>query len=199
MGNDRPNMVNCREVGEAAGVVIYALRIEVKAFVIGQQPQTLDDLEEKAKLAESIETMKSKPSVDRVNVLQETYDKNLGELTRSLTALQDIVSQQSRDLQFVKNNIRSQDFPRRPMPQQPSFGRNFRPFCQRCKKLGHQTDNCVRRPQAGDMVCFNCNQREHLKSQCPKLRRNQTSGLQRSPLNYQGASQNGAGKRPGQA
>lgn len=184
---------------ETKSIILRGLLPEIKAFVIGQQPQTLDDLEEKAKLAESIENVKPRPSLDKVNMLQETYGKNLGELTRSLAALQDIVRQQSRDLQFVKNNIRSQSFTRRSAPQQPSFGGNFKPFCQRCKQFGHQADNCVRRPQAGDTVCYNCNQRGHLKRQCPRLRRNQTEGPQRNHLNYQGAPQSGAGKRPNQA
>ena len=184
---------------ETKSIILRGLLPEIKAFVIGQQPQTLDDLEAKAKLAESIENMKPKPNQDKVNMLQETYGKNFGELTKSLSALQDTVQQQSRDLQFVKNNIKSQGFTRRSNPQQPSFGRNFKPFCQRCKQYGHQTDNCVRRPQAGDTVCYNCNQRGHLKRQCPRLRRNQAEGRQRNHLNYQGASQSGAGKRPNQA
>ena len=185
---------------ETKTIILRGLLPEIKAFVIGQQPETLDDLEAKTRLAESIESMKPKSNIDRVNMLQETCDKNLGDLSKSLSALQEIVRQQSQDLQFVKNSIQNQGIRRRSFSQQPNFGRSFRPFCQRCKRLGHQTDNCVRRPQASDVVCYNCNQRGHLKRQCPRLKKNEPGRPTREvSLNYQRASHSGAGKRPNQA
>ena len=182
---------------ETKSIILRGLLPEIKAFVIGHQPETLDDLEAKARLAESIESMKPKPNYDRVNMMQEAYDKNLGDLSKSISDLQETVRQQNRDIQFVKNNIRRREPSTRDPMQQPGFGRGFKPFCQRCRRQGHTADNCVRRQQSTDVTCYNCSQRGHLKRQCPMLLRRQPGRTPRGvPLNYQGASQNGAGKGP---
>ena len=144
---------------ETKSIILRGLLPEIKAFVTGHQPETLDDLEAKVRLAESIESMKPKPNFDRVNMMQEAYDKNLGDLSKSISNLQETVRQQNRNIQFVKNNIRRWEPSTRDPMQQPGFGRGFKPFCQRCRRQGHTTDNCVRRQQSTDVTCYNYNQK----------------------------------------
>ena len=107
---------------ETKSIIFRGLLPEIKPFIIGQQPETLDDLEAKARLAESIESMKPRQNLDRVNMMQETYDKNLEDFSKSISNLQEIVLQQSRDLQILRNNIRRWGPNTRDPMQQPSFG-----------------------------------------------------------------------------
>ena len=182
---------------ETKSIILRGLLPAIKAFVIGQQPANLEELETKARLAESIENLKPKETTsDRVNLMQDTYNKSLGDLAKSINSLEDLVRQQGRDVQFMKNNLRGQQFqPRRPPFQNSGVTGNFRPFCQRCNRNGHTADNCIRRPHPSDIVCYQCNRRGHVKQECPQLRQrsmNRWNGPNRSPLNYQNASQNGA-------
>ena len=193
---------------ETRSIIIRGLLPAIKAFAIGQQPETLDDLETKANLAESIEDIKPRSlPVDKVNMIQETYDKGIGELTAALNRMRDEVRQQARDMQYLRNNLRFQTPSRR--FSDPSFNTrgNYQPYCQRCNKAGHNPGNCTRRPQPGDLTCYFCNRRGHLKRNCPELgktriglqlRQNFSSSNNRPSLNYTRATQSGAGTRPRQ-
>ena len=187
---------------ETRSIILRGLQPTIKAFVIGQQPATLEDLETKAKLAESIEKITPKnPSTDKVNLMQDTYNKTIGDLTRSIQGLEEQIKQQNRDVQFMKNNMRSQRYSQgRGIAQYPETTKgNFQPFCQRCKKMGHRASNCVRRPEASDMICFRCNRRGHLKRDCNQARGNQiqSSNFHQHPLNFRKASQDGGVTRFG--
>ncbi|GKE50349.1 putative reverse transcriptase domain-containing protein [Tanacetum coccineum] len=47
--------------------------------------------------------------------------------------------------------------------------------CGKCGKLGHKTAAC-RCLDRKDMTCFNCNEKGHLKRDCPKLKKNGQGG-----------------------
>ena len=186
---------------ETRSIILRGLLPGIKAFVIGQQPADLEEVELKAKLAESIENLKPKDaSSDRVNLMQDTYNKSLGDLSKVINNLEGMVRQQGRDVQFMKVNMRSQPFQgRSPQGQNPVVRGNFRSYCQRCHRSGHTTVNCIRRPQPSDAICYQCNRRGHLKNDCPQLKQrqfNQWNGAKRQSLNYQNASQNGAVTQP---
>ena len=181
---------------ETKSIILRGLLPAIKAFVIGQQPANLEELETKARLAESIENLKPKETTtDKVNLMQDTYNKSLGDLAKSINSLEGLVRQQGRDVQYMKSNFRGQQFQRRPSFQNPNVTGNFRQFCRRCNRSGHNTDNCIRRPHPSDIVCYQCNRRGHVKQDCPQLKQ-RNPGRWNSPsgrsLNYQGASQNGA-------
>ena len=184
---------------ETRSIILRGLLPGIKAFVIGQQPANLEEVELKAKLAESIENLKPKDtSSDRVNLMQDTYNKSLGDLSKAINNLEDLVRQQGRDVQFMKSNMRNQQFQVRGQSQgqSPVMKGSFRPYCQRCNRSGHTTLNCIRRPQPSDVTCYQCNRRGHLKNDCPQLKQRQWNGPKRQPLNYQNASQNGAVAQP---
>ena len=148
---------------ETRSIILRGLLPNIKAFVIGHQPETLDDLESKARLAESVEKLKPRePQVDRINMLQENHLKRLEDLAKIIEQLQGTMNQQRRDMAFVKSSLSRG----RPNQGNPG-GESFWPFCSRCKIYGHTIGNCVRRPQPGDLVCFRCNQRGDIKRECP--------------------------------
>ena len=95
--------------------------------MIGQQPADLEEVELKAKLVESIENLKPKDtSSDRVNLMQDIYNKSLGDLSKAINNLEGMVRQQGRDVQFMKANMRSQQFQGRNLQgQNPVVRGNF--------------------------------------------------------------------------
>ena len=174
--------------------------------MISQQPETLDELEAKAKLAESIEELKPQSlPAEKINLIQETYDKGIGDLAASLERIREDMRQQARDVQFLKNNLRTSSWPRGDRGSQANPRGNFREYCVRCNRSGHSLDNCVRRPQPQDIYCTFCNRRGHLRKDCMsrmRLENNRRPSLRPTgpnpPLNYPRAAQNGAGARPRQ-
>ena len=46
-------------------------------------------------------------------MIQETYDKGIGELTTAMYRMRDEVRQQARDMQYLRNNFRFQTPSRR--------------------------------------------------------------------------------------
>ena len=91
---------------ETRSIILRGLLPGIKAFVIGQQPADLEEVELKAKLAESIENLKPKDaSSDRVNLMQDTYNKSLSDLSKAINNLEGMVRQQGRDVQFMKVNM----------------------------------------------------------------------------------------------
>ena len=194
--------------GETRSIILRGLLPSIKAFVISQQPETLDELEAKAKLAESIEELKPQGlPAEKVNLIQETYDKGIGDLAASMERLREDMRQQARDVQFLKNNLRLSSWPRGDRNSQTSPRGNFRDYCTRCNRPGHTLDNCVRRPPPRDMTCHFCHRKGHFKRDCLTMNRMRVGGNQRSPvpstgrnppLNYSRAVQNGAGTRPRQ-
>ncbi|GKG03276.1 putative reverse transcriptase domain-containing protein, partial [Tanacetum coccineum] len=58
--------------------------------------------------------------------------------------------------------------------------------CGKCGKLGHKTAAC-RCPDKKDVTCFNCNEKGHLKRDCPTLRKNGQGGNNRGAVYKLGA------------
>ncbi|GJU33191.1 putative reverse transcriptase domain-containing protein [Tanacetum coccineum] len=58
--------------------------------------------------------------------------------------------------------------------------------CGKCGKLGHKTAAC-RCLDRKDMTCFNCNEKGHLKRDCPKLKKNGQGGNNRGAVYKLGA------------
>ncbi|GJV28196.1 putative reverse transcriptase domain-containing protein [Tanacetum coccineum] len=58
--------------------------------------------------------------------------------------------------------------------------------CGKCGKLGHKTAAC-RCPDKKDVTCFNCNEKGHLKRDCPILRKNGQGGNNRGAFYKLGA------------
>ena len=112
--------------GEAMTRLTRGLLSGITAFVIGQQPADLEEVELMAKLAESIENLKPKDvSSDRVNLIQDTYNKSLGGLSKAINNLEGMVQQQGRYVQFLNANMRSQQFQERNLQGQNPVVRIF--------------------------------------------------------------------------
>ncbi|GKC11387.1 putative reverse transcriptase domain-containing protein [Tanacetum coccineum] len=58
--------------------------------------------------------------------------------------------------------------------------------CGKCGKLGHKSASC-RCPDKKDVTCFNCNEKGHLKRDCPTLRKNGQGGNNRGAVYKLGA------------
>nr|GEV09522.1 hypothetical protein [Tanacetum cinerariifolium] len=58
--------------------------------------------------------------------------------------------------------------------------------CGKCGKLGHKTAAC-RCLDRKDVTCFNCNEKGHLKRDCPKLKKNGQGGNNREAVYKLGA------------
>ena len=132
--------------------------------------------------------------------MQDTYNKSIGDLARAINGLEEMIKQQGRDVQYMKNNLRGQRSMERPPPSTlPPVRGNFQPFCQHCNKVGHRTEICRRRPVSSEVVCYRCNRPGHIKRDCrqgKKLGRGRENVPSRP--NYRNASQIGAGTHYGQ-
>ena len=165
--------------------------------ICGNQPPTsVEDLETASPPAESTENINSSETTPEwVSLLQDHYNKSLGELSKSINALESLVRQQGRDVHFVKNYFRGQHLQvQHPIFQLPVMSRKS--YCRRCTRSGHTTDNFYRRPHPPDVVCYKCNRGGHVKRHCPQARStnpHRSNSQIKKPLNYEEASHDGDG------
>ncbi len=135
-------------------VLVRGLQPEVKSYVIGQNPQGLQQTLEKIKLGEtavkvSQPTSTSLSSVDITTLLegvgkmlQKGDSKKTAELASALTRVKDDVTSIERDVQSLRG---------------PTNGRQHRsPVCFYCHRPGHFKRDCWDFQNRTRIICQNC-------------------------------------------
>ena len=146
--------------------LIPAIRAEV---ISGPEIVTADDVEKRAKLAELCLKLKNVGTKPKINITetQDQVEKLLHDTTHDL-------QQQVQDLAVIateaQQNQSQPNFQDRSQSDQQTIVDHFRPYCTYCNKLGHTQNYCFQRPLTGQIVCWNCNEEGHVRTNCPNNR-----------------------------
>lgn len=157
---------------ERLSLYVHGLRPELKSFVMGKNPKTVEEADSAARLFECVGAVNHpKPAVtlEAISTIQETV-KNLEKQIASMNVSKE--HQQSHQQPTWQS-----DRPRpwqsdRPRPWQSDRTTDGQPICTRCNGKGHTRQSCRRQTY----ICYTCNTPGHISREC--RRRNYYPGPQ---------------------
>jgi len=176
--------VKCNQLNktedETKSIMIRGLLPNIRAFVIGQQPQNLDAAESKARLAESIENMKqANNSVNAIHTPVSGVSEVLGDVVGALRT-------QGKQIETLTQSMARINRGSAFSPQRTFVPRGGNAdWCNRCNRRGHTVTNCYRFPHSNELTCYRCGFKGHVQSKC-RMRPQNSPAPQMQTRQYQG-------------